>query len=65
MGRGLIAQVGDAARVMPCLQVVLGREPLRQFGDAEVIDHGREAVLQVLRGRRGGVLCILDARLDK
>ena len=53
------------ARVMPCLRAVLGREPLRQFGDAEVIDHGREAVLKVLRGRRGGVLSILDARLDK
>ena len=65
MGRGLIAQIGDAARDMPGLRAVFGREPLRQFGDGEVIDHGLEAVLQALRSRRGGVLCILDARLDK
>ena len=32
MRRGHIAQVGDAARVMPGLWAVLGREPLRQFG---------------------------------
>ena len=37
-----------------------GREPLRQLGGAEVIGHGREALLQVLRGCRVGVLSILN-----